>query len=69
MSNFILLHFDLPELIIRKEDREEYIGALRQIRTENTDEYLISFFFNKAMAQMKSDMGQKKKANRPMSFF
>ena len=69
MSNFILLHFDLPEMIIRKEDREEYIGALRQIRTENTDEYLISFFFNKAMAQMKSDMGQKKKANRPMFFF
>jgi Fic family protein len=69
MSNFILLHFDLPELIICKEDREEYIGALRQIRTENTDEYLISFFFNKAMAQMKSDMEQKKKANRPMFFF
>ena len=36
---------------------------------EKTDEYLISFFFNKAMAQMKSDMGQKKKANRPMFFF
>lgn len=69
MSNFILLHFDLPELIIRKEDREEYIGALRQIRTENTDEYLISFFFNKAIAQMESDMEQKRKANRPMLFF
>lgn len=38
MSNFILLHFNLPELIIRKEDRDEYIGALRQIRVENTDE-------------------------------
>lgn len=69
MSNFILLRFDLPELIIRKEDREEYIGALRQIRTEGTDEYLTSFFFNKAIAQMESDMEQKKKANRPMLFF
>lgn len=69
LSNFILLHFNLPELIIPKEDRQEYIGALRQIRTENTDEYLINFFFKKAIEQMESDMAQKKKANRPMLFF
>lgn len=69
LSNFILLHFDLPELIIRKEDRQKYIGALRQIRTENTDEYLISFFFAKAIEQMESDIAQKKKANRPILFF
>lgn len=69
LSDFILLRFDLPELIIRKEDRQEYIGALRQIRTENTDEYLIGFFFSKAIEQMESDMAQKQKANRPMLFF
>lgn len=69
MSNFILLHFDLPEIIIRKEDRAEYIGALRQIRTENSDEFLISFFFKKSIEQMKSDIEQKHKANRPMLFF
>lgn len=69
LSNFILLHFNLPELIIRKEDRQEYIGALRQIRMENTDEYLISFFFDKAIAQMKDDMAQKRKASRTMMFF
>lgn len=69
MSNFILLHFGLPELIIRKEDRGEYIGALRQIRTENTDEYLISFFFDKAVKQMQDDIDQKNRANRTMMFF
>lgn len=69
LSNFILLRFNLPELIIRKEDRQEYIDALRQIRTENTDEYLISFFFEKAIEQMEGEMAQKKKANRPMLFF
>lgn len=69
MSNFILLHFDLPELIIRKEDREEYIGALRQIRMENTDEHLVGFFFSKAIAQMEGDIEQKKRASRPMLFF
>lgn len=69
LSNFILLNFGLPELIIRKEDRQQYIGALWQIRTENTDEDLISFFFSKAIEQMENDMAQKRKANRPMLFF
>lgn len=69
VSNFILLHFGLPELIIHKEDRQEYIGALRHIRTENTDEYLIAFFFEKAIDQMQDDLTQKRKANRPMMFF
>jgi len=69
LSNFILLHFGLPELIIRKEDRLEYIGSLKQIRTENTDEFLISFFFTKAIEQLESDIAQKKKANRPILFF
>lgn len=69
LSNFILLRFGLPELIIKKEDRQEYIGALRQIRTENTDEYLVSFFFSKAIEQMEGDITQKRKANRPMLFF
>lgn len=69
MSNFILLHFQLPELIIHKEDRQEYIGALRQIRQENTDEFLISFFFDKAISQMNDDIEQKKKASRTMMFF
>lgn len=69
VSNFILLHNGLPELIIHKEDRQEYIGALKQIRTENTDEFLISFFFDKAIKQMEDDLDQKHKANRPMLFF
>ena len=68
LSNFILLQSGLPELIIRKEDRQQYIGALKQIRTENTDELLISFFFEKAIQQMEDDLGQKRKASRMMLF-
>lgn len=69
LSNFILLHFGLPELIIRKEDREEYIGALKQIRKENTDEYLIRFFLKAAIWQMKHEIEQKHKANRTLFIF
>lgn len=69
MSNFILLHFGLPELIIRREERQEYIGALKQIRIENTDEYLVSFFFETAIKYMESEIGQKGKAGVPVFFF
>lgn len=67
MSNYILLVNGLPELIIRKEYREAYIGALRAIRKEGTDEHLIYFFFSAAMNQMKGELEQKKKANKRIS--
>lgn len=69
LSNFILLHAGLPEIIIRKEDREEYIGALKQIRRENTDEYLVLFFFRTAIRQMEADIQQKRRASRTLLFF
>lgn len=69
LSNFILLQKGLPELIIRREDRHEYISALKQIRAEGTDEFLISFFFSKAISQMEGDIEQKRRAGRPMLFF
>lgn len=69
LSNYILLKNDCPELIIRKEDRQPYIAALRAIRQENTDEYLIVFFFRAAMAQMQDELDQKRQGARPMMFF
>ena len=69
LSNFILLQFGLPELIIRKEDRQQYIDALRAKRSEGTDEYMIAFFFKAAIQQMQDSLNQKKSGNRPMLFF
>ena len=69
LSNFILLKYGLPELIIRKEDRQQYIAALKAKRTEGTDEHLVAFFFKAAVRQMQDELDQKKKGNRPMLFF
>ena len=69
LSNFILLQFGLPELVIRKEDRQQYIDALRAKRTEGTDEFLIAFFFKAANKQMQDELNQKKNGSRPMLFF
>ena len=69
LSNFILLQKKLPELIIFKEDRQQYIDALRAKRTEGTDEYLIAFFFKAAIKQMQDELNQKKNGSRPMLFF
>ena len=59
VSNYILLRLSHPLLIIPTEARQEYISALRMIRTEATDEHLIRFFFKMATQRMKEELKQK----------
>ena len=59
-SNFILLKNDLPLLIIERQNKESYINALRFIKKERTDEYLIVFFFRQAIERMKKEIESKK---------
>ena len=58
-SNYILLRLNHPLLIIPSEARQEYISALRMIRTEATDEHLIRFFFKMAIQRMEEELKQK----------
>ena len=60
LSNWILLQAGHPLIIIDVKDRAAYINALRQIRTEGTDEILISFFFQTATERMESELAQKR---------
>lgn len=60
LSNWILLHAGHPLLIIDLKDRAEYIEALRQIRREGTDEFLVTFFFRAATERMKNELSQKR---------
>ena len=69
LSNFILLRAGHPLLIIRLEDRSEYISALKQIRAEGTDEHMVDFFFKVAINRMKSELAQKRKNTLPIMFF
>ena len=59
VSNYILLRSGHPLLIIPSEARQEYISALRMIRTEATDEHLGRFFFKMAMRRMEDELKQK----------
>lgn len=69
LSNFILLRAGHPLLIIELKDRAEYISALKMIRTEGSDEYLVAFFFKTAVERMKNELTQKRKNSLPMIFF
>lgn len=69
MSNFILLRAGHPLLIIKNSDRQDYIEALKQIRREHTDEYLVALFFRVAMDRMREEMEQKRHNSLPMIFF
>jgi hypothetical protein len=42
---------------------------LKQIRTDGTDEHLVSFFFKTAIDRMKSELAQKKKNTLTTMFF
>ena len=59
VSNYILLRSGHPLLIIPSEARQEYISALRMIRTEATDEHLVRFFFKMAMRRLEDELKQK----------
>ena len=60
LSNWILLQAGHPLLIINIKDREAYFNALRKIRSEGTDEFLISFFFRAATERMENELAQKR---------
>ncbi len=68
LSNYILCRCGHPLLVVRLEERQEYIAALRQIRTENTDEHLIAFFITIATRHMQEELEQKKRNTRALSF-
>lgn len=69
VSNYILLRMGHPLLIIPSEARQEYISALRMIRTEATDEHLIRFFFKMAMQRMQAELKQKEANTKRFSTF
>ena len=59
MTNFILLKKGLPILIVPIEKRAEYITALKMIRKEATDEFLIRFFLEISIARMEKELAEK----------
>lgn len=60
MSNFILLKMGQPLLIIPSSHREEYIAALKYIKKERTDEFLIDFFFKTSIRRLQYEISEKK---------
>jgi len=69
LSNFILLAAGHPIIILRRENRKEYIGALKAIRTENSDEFLVRHFFKTACERMENEMKQKESNTTRFSSF
>lgn len=60
MSNFILLKMGQPLLIIPSSNREEYIAALKYIKKERTDEFLVDFFFKTSIRRLQYEISEKK---------
>lgn len=68
ISNYILMRMNHPPLIIKSEERSAYIAALKQIKHEGTDEFLVSFFLDTAIRHMKEDIQEKQQNTKPKLF-
>ncbi len=68
LSNWIMLHCGQPLIIIDIKDRAAYIDSLRKIRSEGTDEHLISLFFAAGTSRMESELAQKHKNTHLRAF-
>ena len=66
LSNFILMRAGHPLLVIDVNDCAAYISALKQIRTEGTDEHLVAFFFQTAIKRMEGELEQKAQNTKPL---
>lgn len=69
MSNFILMQAGHPIVIIKLEERDAYISALKRIRKDGTDEFLVDFFFHTAITRMEKEIEQKARNSKPVLFF
>ena len=67
MVNYILLRRDEPVLIIPMERRAEYINCLKAFRNDS-QEYLIDFFYRVACERMQTELSERKKASGNMMF-
>ena len=64
LSNFILEKFKHPHIIILKEDRQEYIDALKASEKDNNMLAIVNFFYDTSIKRMQNEIGQKKNLSK-----
>ena len=64
LSNFILEKFKHPHIIILKEDRQEYIDALKASEKHNNMLAIVNFFYETSIKRMQKEIGQKKNLSK-----
>lgn len=67
LSNKILIQAGLPPVIIKREDKDNYIKALQLFKKDSSD-YLVSYFYSTAINQMLEEIEQKNQMNEDNNF-
>ncbi len=68
LSNFILDKFQYPIVIIEKEDKPDYLDALRACRDQRNTAPMVQYFFSTAIKRMEKEIAQKKNNEMEMDF-
>lgn len=64
ISNFILEKFKHPHVIILKEERQNYIDALKASERHNNMLPIINFFYDTSIKRMQKEIAQKKNLSK-----
>ena len=64
LSNFILVKMDQPMILIEKQDREKYIGALKACRDEHNLAPIVDFYFKTAIKKLETEITLKKEMTK-----
>jgi uncharacterized LabA/DUF88 family protein len=62
------LQAGLPPLIIKKEDKADYINVMNKFKKENGSSNLVSYFYHTAIKQMESEIEEKQRLNEGNNF-
>lgn len=64
LSNFIMEKYKHPHIIILKEDKKDYIDALKASEKHNSKLPIINFFYQTSIKRMENEISQKKNLSK-----
>lgn len=67
-SNKILLQAGLPPLIIKKENKADYLNVMNKFKKEDGSSNLVLYFYQTAIKQMESEIEEKQRLSEVNNF-
>lgn len=68
LSNKILLQADLPPLIIKKDDKSNYLNTMNKFKSPEGSDLIVSYFYRTSIKQMSQEILEKVNLTKKNNF-